>query len=89
MPDEMIYKLIEEMSFENDGNIIADEVKTIKISLKEDLVGRQFVFMSKNDGEEKIMYNDGLIDKKKPAQAYTEITERLSKWKFKQRKDEE
>jgi hypothetical protein len=83
----MIYKILEERVFTNDGKVIPKEVEKIKIALKMDLLGRQFVFMQEGNGEDLIIYGED-SEKKKAAQAYSEVLERLSEWKFKEEKTE-
>lgn len=87
MAVHMIYKTVEERVFTNDGKVISKEVEKIKVSLKTDLLGRQFVFMQKDSGEDIIIYGEG-EEKKKAAQQYDEVLERLREWKFKEEKAE-
>ena len=84
----MIYKTVEEKIFTNDGKVIPKEIKEVKVALKADLLGRQFVFMQEGKGEDLIIYGEG-EEKKKAAQQYDEVLTRLEEWKFKEEKKEE
>lgn len=86
MAVHMIYKTVEERVFTNDGKVVSKEVEKIKVSLKTDLLGRQFVFMQKDSGEDLMIYSESSSDNKKSAQAYDEVLIRLSEWKFKEEK---